>query len=193
VAARHRETAQQEGLTSPATASPIALDAFAWFACSCKSFIDNAPMSAVRPRGCTNFKTRQFARVLTRHYDQAMAACGLKTTQFSLLTRVLTLGPTPPGELARVMALDASTLTRNLQPLVNAGWLTQDAGRDARSRLVHLTPSGREKQAEAFQHWKLAQQSINRTLGVERVLALHALIDDCMALMQPSEAPAADQ
>ena len=34
------------------------------------------------------------------------------------------------------MKLDASTLTRNLQPLVSAGWLQQDAGPDARTRSI---------------------------------------------------------
>jgi DNA-binding MarR family transcriptional regulator len=147
-------------------------------------------MTSPRPRGCTNFKTRQLARVLTRHYDQALAECGLKTTQYSLLTHVLGLGPTAPGELARAMGLDASTLTRNLQPLVQAGWLVQDAGRDARSRLIHLTEAGRAKQAEAYQHWKQAQQAINRTLGAERVAVLHGLIDECMGLLQGDTAAA---
>jgi DNA-binding MarR family transcriptional regulator len=136
------------------------------------------------PKGCTNFKTRQLARLLSRHYDVELARIGLKTTQYSLLTHVVKLGPIAPGELARRMGLDASTLTRNLQPLLAAGWLIQEAGADARSRLISMTPAGREIQATARRHWKAAQQQINATLGNERVTALHALIDDCTALLQ---------
>ena len=88
------------------------------------------------PKGCTNFKTRQLARLLSRHYDQELAKAGIKTTQYSLLSHVLHQGPVAPGELARRMGLDASTLTRNLQPLLAAGWLVQAAGADARSRLI---------------------------------------------------------
>ncbi len=136
------------------------------------------------PQGCTNFKTRQLSRLLSRHYDAELASSGLKTTQYSLLTHVLKLGPIAPGELARRMGLDASTLTRNLQPLLADGWLQQDAGPDARTRSVTLTDAGRAKQVEARRCWKAAQHQINDLLGSERVAALHALIDDCTALLE---------
>lgn len=135
------------------------------------------------PRGCTNFKTRQLSRLLSRHYDAELAAAGLKTTQFSLLGHVLHLGPIAPGELARRMGLDASTLTRNLQPLAAAGWLVQAAGLDARTRSIQITEAGRDKHAEAQRRWKGAQLKINALLGVERVAALHALIDECTAAL----------
>lgn len=143
-----------------------------------------SPSTARPPRGCTNFKTRQLSRLLSRHYDAELAAAGLKTTQYSLLGHVLHLGPIAPGELARQMGLDASTLTRNLQPLVAAGWLVQDAGPDARTRSITLTAAGRIKHAEAQRCWKAAQVRINTLLGSERVAALHALIDDCTAALE---------
>lgn len=139
---------------------------------------------AHRPQGCTNFKIRQLSRLLSRHYDAELAPCGLKTTQYSLLSHVCELGPIAPGELARRMGLDASTLTRNLQPLLSAGWLLQTAGPDARTRSITITDAGRAKQAEARRCWKAAQLTVNAVLGVERVLALHALIDDCTARLE---------
>jgi DNA-binding MarR family transcriptional regulator len=98
------------------------------------------------------------------------------------------LGPIAPGELARQMGLDASTLTRNLQPLLAAGWLQQDAGPDARTRSVTLTDAGRAKRAEAHRGWKAAQLKINALLGDDRVAALHALIDDCTAQLEAAAA-----
>lgn len=142
------------------------------------------------PKGCTNFKTRQLSRLLSRHYDAELARAGLKTTQYSLLSHVLRLGRIAPGELARRMGLDASTLTRNLQPMLAAGWLLQEAGADARSRFVTITPAGRDKQAAAQRHWKAAQQNINAALGSERVAALHALLDECTARLQAGETDA---
>jgi DNA-binding MarR family transcriptional regulator len=135
-------------------------------------------------RGCTNFKTRQLARLLSRHYDAELAGCGLKTTQYSLLSHALHLGPIAPGELARRMGLDASTLTRNLQPLLAAGWLAQDAGPDGRTRSVTITDAGRDKHAQAHRCWKAAQLKVDALLGSERVAALHAVIDDCTALLE---------
>lgn len=133
------------------------------------------------PKGCTNLKLRQLTRLVTRHYDHYTAAAGLKTTQYSLLSHVEKLGPIRPGDLARSMQMDASTLTRNMQPLVAQGWLRIGAGEDARSRLVEITDDGRAKRVEGQRAWKLAQLALNERLGVERVAALHELLDDGIA------------
>jgi DNA-binding MarR family transcriptional regulator len=148
---------------------------------------DSTTSTLSRPQGCTNFKLRQLTRRVTQHYDQHMARVGLKITQYSLLAHVDRLGPLAPGELARRMEMDASTLTRNLQPLVAAGWVRVGEGVNARSRLLHLTEAGRDKRREAQRHWKLAQTEINDTLGLDRVIALHGLLDDALAAFHPEE------
>jgi DNA-binding MarR family transcriptional regulator len=141
-----------------------------------------------KPQGCTNFKLRQLARRVSQLYDAELAKAGLKTTQYSLLSHVLRLGPVRPGDLAQAMTLDASTLTRNLKPMVDAGWLALSAGDDARSRLVHITDAGRDKRAEAQRHWKAAQESLNQLLGIDAVRSLHALVDDSLQRLTPQQA-----
>ncbi len=140
---------------------------------------------AVKPQGCTNMKLRQLMRRVAQRYDAEVGKTGLRGTQYSLLSHVLKLGPVRPGDLARAMKIEASTLTRNLKPLIDGGWVTLDAGADGRSRLVNITPAGRDKRQEAQRRWRVAQESINQSLGVERVLALHALIDEAMDLLSP--------
>jgi DNA-binding MarR family transcriptional regulator len=137
-----------------------------------------------KPQGCTNFRLRRLTRLVSRHYDTHMAACGLKTTQYSLLSNVLHKGPLRPTDLALALNLDASTLTRNMKPMLAAGWLAQTEGPDARSRLIAITEAGRAKRTEAQALWLQAQQSLNRMLGVERVMALHALVDESIDLLQ---------
>jgi DNA-binding MarR family transcriptional regulator len=132
-------------------------------------------------------KLRQLMRRVAQRYDAEVGKTGLRGTQYSLLSHVLKLGPVRPGELAREMKIDASTLTRNLKPLIDGGWVTLDAGADGRSRLVNITPAGREKRQEAQRRWRVAQEGINQTLGLERVLALHALVDEAMQLLSPLE------
>lgn len=139
------------------------------------------------PQGCTNFKLRQLTRRVTRHFDAELARAGLKTTQYSLLSHVLRMGPLRPVDLARAMGVMPSTLTRNLQPMLAAGWLTMGEGADARSRLISLTEAGREKRAQAQRSWRSAQTSLNAVLGEARVLALHTLIDESMALLADDE------
>ena len=139
--------------------------------------------AAEKLQGCTNLKLRQLTRRVTQHYDAELAQAGLKTTQYSLLSHVLTLGPLRPGELAQAMKMDASTLTRNLKPLVSAGWVQLGEGVDGRSRLITITDAGREKRTQAQQHWKAAQTHLNALLGMTRVQTLHALIDESLALL----------
>ena len=130
-----------------------------------------------QPVGCSNFKLRQLTRRVSQFYDRELGRIGLKTTQYSLLSHVMRLGPVQPAELARAMTIDASTLTRNLKPLVDAGWIAISAGSDARSRRVAITEAGRTKRNEGQRRWKAAQEALNLLLGVDQVVALHALID----------------
>jgi DNA-binding MarR family transcriptional regulator len=141
--------------------------------------------TTTRALGCTSMKLRQLVRRVGRLYDTELARAGLKTTQYSLLSCVFKLGPMRPVDIARVLGLDASTLTRNLKPLVAAGWLTLEAGSDGRSRSVAITPAGRDKRQEAQRRWRVAQERLNDTVGPERVEALHALIDDWMGRLTP--------
>ncbi|MDA8456112.1 MarR family winged helix-turn-helix transcriptional regulator [Acidovorax sp. GBBC 3334] len=147
--------------------------------------------SAIQPQGCTNLKLRQLGRMVTRHYDHYIAEAGLKNTQYALLSHVVKLGPIRPGDLARRMQMDASTLTRNLQPLAAQGWIEVGAGEDARSRLVEATPAGIEKRSEGQRAWKAAQTALNARLGAQRVAALHELLDACIQCLDDDpESPA---
>ena len=64
-------------------------------------------------------------------------------------------------------------------------------GADQRSRLVTLTVAGRAKRQEAQRAWKQAQLAFNQRLGMAQVARLHALIDECTALLaaDPDEDP----
>ena len=147
----------------------------------------------VKPQGCTNFKLRQLTRNVSHYYDAEVGKTGLKTTQYSLLSHVFKLGPIRPGDLAQAMKMDASTLTRNLRPLIDAGWIALGAGADGRSRIVTITDAGREKRQEAQKYWRAAQEGFNQLLGLKRVAALHALIDESLELLSATDAGETDE
>lgn len=145
-------------------------------------------MSPATPdRACSHLALRRLTRLVSRHYDAHLACCGLKTTQYSLLATVTRSGPVGLGDLARLLSLDASTLTRNLQPLVKAGLMTIDAGADGRSRQVTATPAGARLRALAKPHWRRAQTSLDKTLGAEHAVSLHQVVDHCYRLLAGSE------
>ncbi len=142
----------------------------------------NRDPSAV-PSGCTNHRVRQLMRSVGLVYDAHLHDADMRITQYTLLSHVLAAGPVRPVDLARLMRMDASTLTRNLKPLMDAGWVRMGQGEDQRSRLVHITEAGRAKRDEAKRSWKAAQTELNARLGPERVAALHLLIDECLPLL----------
>lgn len=139
------------------------------------------------PKGCSSLKLRQLSRRVSQLFDAEVGSAGLKTTQYSLLSHVVRLGPVRPGQLAAVMEMDASTLTRNLQPLIAQGWVHVGPGADGRSRQVDATPAGRAKQALARKAWQRAQLGFNERMGAERVARLHAVIDECLALLHEAD------
>lgn len=145
------------------------------------------------PRGCTHLKLKQASRLIARHYEAFVAPTGLRNMQYSLLSHVLKLGPLRAGELAAAMKLDASTLSRNLQPLIERGLLRLNPDpKDQRSRVVSVTPEGEALRAEAQRAWKRAQLALNQKLGPARVVALHGLIDECLALLEDDSVEGAD-
>ncbi|MBL8343012.1 MAG: winged helix-turn-helix transcriptional regulator [Rubrivivax sp.] len=143
-----------------------------------------APAAAGRPQGCTHLKLRQLGRLVARHYEAHVAPTGLKNMQYSLLSHVVKLGPLHMGALAAAMKVDASTLSRNLAPLVARRLVEVGAGSDQRSRLVGATLAGQALREEAQQAWKRAQLALNRRLGEARVAALHAALEEAMALLE---------
>jgi DNA-binding MarR family transcriptional regulator len=147
------------------------------------SLLDGLATPLPPPRGCSHFQLRQLGRQVGLLFDGELAAVGLKTTQFSLLSSLVALGPVRPADLARSMKLEPSTLTRNLKPLLDAGWVAVGPGADGRSRTVQITPAGQALRDTARARWHQAQQRLNATLGEQRVAALHALIQESLTLL----------
>jgi DNA-binding MarR family transcriptional regulator len=137
--------------------------------------------------GCSAKKLRQLSRRVSQHFDAIVATTGLKTTQYSLLSQIMALEPVRPADLAHAMEMDASTLTRNLQPLVAREWVTVGPGADGRSRLVSITPLGRDKRAQSQLEWKRAQIAFNERVGDELVGRLHSIIDECLSQMSKAQ------
>jgi DNA-binding MarR family transcriptional regulator len=108
---------------------------------------------------------RQASRAVTRLYDDELRPVGLRTTQFSLLCFVERMGEVRQGDLGRRMALDETTLTRNLRLVIKAGWVEVRPGKDRREKLLHITSQGTEKLNRALPAWNRAQARMRALLS----------------------------
>jgi DNA-binding MarR family transcriptional regulator len=120
-------------------------------------------------------------RVVNRHYDRALAPAGLTTTAYSILSRLDREGPQAIGVLAGRLALDRTTLSRELRPPVDGRLLAVRVdGADSRRRIVEMTAAGRVTLEKARPLWQRAQDELVQTFGADRTSRLldelHALV-----------------
>jgi DNA-binding MarR family transcriptional regulator len=127
---------------------------------------------------CACFNIRKTARVITQLYDDMLRPTGLRVTQFSLLMGTRSLEPVTVSRLADVMAMDRTTLTRNLRPLEKQGLIRVAAGEDRRERQMALTVRGQQALAKALPLWEQAQARIAEKFGRERLQRLFAELSD---------------
>lgn len=124
---------------------------------------------------------RQAARVVTGYFDEQLRPTGLRVTQLNLLMAIEVGAPPTITDLAEILAMDRTTLTRNLKLLRTRKLLDQ-------SRIV-LTPKGRRAAAGALPIWERAQAQITGTLGDKRWEAL--LVELAAARASVKRRPAA--
>lgn len=125
---------------------------------------------------CACVRARRASRSLTDVYDAALRAVGLKITQFSVLRTVQRMGPVNISALADEMALDRSTLGRNLLLLKRRGLVRLGEGSDLRARSVALTARARGLLERAVPLWEQAQAKVERKLGKDGVSTLYDLL-----------------
>ena len=148
-------------------------------------------MISVEPwaHGCTCSKLRRLTRRVTAVYDRELAAAGLRLTQFSLLATLQreVEAATVLTDLADRMDMDPSTLTRNLKPLIQKGWVNVTAGEhDARLRHARITVTGERALQLGAPHWGIAQRTINQTLGSETAAQLNLWLDAVTPAFRPA-------
>ncbi len=127
---------------------------------------------------------RQAARRVSALYDAAMAPLGLRVSQFGILSRLRAGGPRGIQALAAELAMDRTTLGRNIRPLERDGLLAAIPDPDdKRARLLSLTPAGADLVARAMPAWRKAQAEYEALYGAEPAAALRAALVDVVAML----------
>ena len=127
---------------------------------------------------CNGTAMRKAMRRVSQIYDAALAPCGLRSTQRSILVTIARAGAPTMGELAGSLVLDRSALAHNLKPLEREGLIEIVADeQDRRSRLVRLTQAGRKKLARSLPFWEEAQRRFEGAFGERRAKELRATLD----------------
>ena len=115
---------------------------------------------------CLCAALRKATRVITKRYDAHLKPSGLKITQFSMLVNINRNPRITTSELAKLMVMDQTTVTRNIQLLKKKGYIyCQEEGTDLRVKQIHISESGKQMIDQAKPLWEQAQQEIENQLG----------------------------
>ncbi len=136
---------------------------------------------------CVGFNTRRATRLVSQYYDKMLAPVGIRSTQYSLLSLLSMMGEAPMQEVAHVLAMDRTTLTRNLNPLLREGLVEVRVGSDRRARLLRLTAKGQSTLEKATPYWQKAQSGIVDEIGAEQWDALMRGLHQISIIVENSE------
>ncbi len=127
----------------------------------------NAELEELRAASnvCVCQSLRKASRATTQLYDRHLGPSGLTTVQFSVLLKLRENHPMTMSELAKRLVMDRTTLTRNLELLVDMGLVEPRRGKDRRTRYVSLTPKGDAAVGTALPLWAEAQSHMAAGLG----------------------------
>lgn len=112
---------------------------------------------------CLCLQVHRAARTLARLFDEALAPVGITNGQFSLLMSLNRPEPPTMGAVSQLLALDRTTLTANLKPLVRRKLVkVVPDKRDRRTRRILLTAQGQKVLASAVPIWEKSHAALER-------------------------------
>lgn len=133
---------------------------------------------------CISSNLRKACRVVTKMYAETLEPTGLQKTQFTLLVMVAILNQSTVSDLADMLVMDQTTVTRGLDLLKKQGLIESIPGEDRRIRLVTLTSHGEEMLVKAMPLWEQAQSKMLDELGTENSKKLLELLSEVVMIAQ---------
>jgi DNA-binding MarR family transcriptional regulator len=126
-------------------------------------------------RDCLGVRIRMIHRAVSALYDAALRPHGLRVGQMTLLVGVAYAGPIKPTRLGRVLHLEKSTLSRDVELLRRKGWIAVETDPEGRGQVLGLTAAGAAVLEAVLPAWEEAQAQAEELLGEAGVGVVHAV------------------
>jgi DNA-binding MarR family transcriptional regulator len=128
-------------------------------------------------RECLGVRVRALSRTITRIYDRSLRPHGLTASQLNLLALIPSGEPARSGDVADLLSMEISTLSRNAHLMERQGWITVKRAERGNGRTLQLTTAGERKLAEAIPAWREAQKEARSFLGADGARTVKGLVD----------------
>jgi DNA-binding MarR family transcriptional regulator len=135
----------------------------------------------MEPLNCNCTSLRSASRTLSLAYDEVLRPSGLRVGQFSILARLAAVGEVTVVEFAEMLAMDRTTLARNLRPLERDGLIHIRVGKDRRERVIDLTRRGDAMLQQALPLWRSVHERFEKRFGNGRAKELRELLGNVVA------------
>jgi DNA-binding MarR family transcriptional regulator len=126
--------------------------------------------------GCVGYRVRRLSRGISAIYDEAFGPLKLKLSQFGILAMLSRRGPSTAVDLCRLVMMDKSTASRNLQRMRRRRWISLVQESAGSGQKVCLTPEGAQVLQQAYPLWRRAQDEAMRRLGATGLKALDMVV-----------------
>ncbi|MDP2801606.1 MAG: MarR family winged helix-turn-helix transcriptional regulator [Phreatobacter sp.] len=117
-------------------------------------------------RSCICYQTRMTAHAVTRAYNRVLAPLGLEVTQFNILAALAVAKTNSVTALSEALALDRTTMTRNLKRLGLAGLVSVSTGQGRAVRPA-LTQEGAALLSAAIPLWEAEHVKMEEAVGAD--------------------------
>ena len=130
-------------------------------------------LAAASPSSCVAGKIMRCERIILNIYRKHLSAFGLTNSQLSILMIVAKLGKLKQANLAVMLHLEKSTVSRNVKLLLKAELLMRVA-----SKQLAITEKGKILVESVIPAWEKAKMEANELLQDDGQMALNLILNN---------------
>ncbi len=121
---------------------------------------------------CYSSKLMKANRLMQQLFKRHLGQFGITMSQLSLLFYISKKEVVTQQEIADNLFLDKSTVTRNLQRLLNEGFMKKNA-----DRKIEITTKGKRLAEKVIPHWQMAMKETQERLSPKGEKAIHLILE----------------
>jgi DNA-binding MarR family transcriptional regulator len=129
---------------------------------------------------CVAGRLRMLARVVTGRYNDAFVSEGVTFAQAGLLMRIFAQPGVRQAELSKLLQIEKSAMSRDVQLLQKNGWLTDNLRNG-----LFLTEEGRALAKRCHKIWKVLNEQIRLELGSDALDGLTTFSANVLTKLLP--------
>jgi DNA-binding MarR family transcriptional regulator len=126
-------------------------------------------------RECIAVRVRLINRVITALYDEALRPFVLRISQANILSAICYVGEVRPADISRILRIEKSTLSRDVELMKQRGWLESHPPSGGRNQKIRLTPEGKKLLGKIQPAWEKAQAEAKLLIGDDGETALRQM------------------